>query len=131
MRKIVLGLSLLLMLVQNGFAASDEEYYRWIKKTNLQWKKQALKCEMLANNHRETADINECTKAVVLMENSYSAKAKKFLPDVLSNTGVLYYSNEKNYIKAYEYLTKAVKLGNAGAQRNLNILCRNHSWVCK
>jgi TPR repeat protein len=51
-----------------------------------------------------------------------------------NNLAILYYSGKgvsKNYYKTYEYFIKAAKKGDSSAQKNLDILCREHPWACK
>jgi len=131
MKRIILGLSLLLMLVQNGFAASDEEFDANIKRTT-GWQQQCIKCEKEANNHTKDGNIQECVKAVKLLENlSNSNPNKRYLGSISYNTGQMYFFGQDNKIKAYEYWYKAAKYGYKGAQHNLNLLCEQYPWACK
>jgi len=50
------------------------------------------------------------------------------------NVGVMYYYGlgvPLNKIKVYQYWMKAAKQGDAEAQRNLDILCRESPWACR
>ena len=130
MKRIILGLSLLLMLVQNGFAKTDTEFDKEIaNETDKVWK-QIRKCDKAAINHPNDADVDICLKVIPLKQERGDFSNSSFAI-TYSNIGVLYDNSEKNYIKAYEYFMKAAKLGNTKAQKNLDILCRKHSWVCK
>lgn len=130
MKRIILGLSLLLMLVQNGFAMSDAEYDEQIAKATDKVLKQIIKCDKATLNHPDNSDVNICLKVIPLKQKRGGFSNSSFVITYL-NIGVLYDHNEKNHIKAYEYWMKAAKLGDTYAQRNLDILCRRHSWVCK
>ena len=133
MKRIILGLSLLLILVQNGFARTDAELDKMIANESDKVWKQIYRCEKASNpNNKYTADINICIKSIEMIDkNSYVLKegAKKSIAYL--NLGVLYEFSKKDYIKTYEYYMKAAKLGNTQAQSNLDTLCREHSWVCK
>jgi len=136
MKRIILGLSLLLMLVQNGFAMNDAELDQMIANEPDKVWKQIYRCEKAANlNNKYSADVGICLKAIDdINQNPDSVKAEglsKVLAVEYVNTGILYSKSKKNYIKAYEYYMKAAKLGDTVAQKNLDILCREHSWVCK
>lgn len=50
------------------------------------------------------------------------------------NLGVMYYNGKGvkvNKTKAYELWLKEAKQRNSGAQRGLDILCKESPWVCK
>ena len=131
MKRIILGLSLFLMLVQNGFADTSEAAYEAYAKTlEFEYDKAGVRCAIESRFHKDRANVDICLKAVKLMKESNNPDAKKKLPGTLIGLGNLYYSS-KNYVKAYKYYMESAKLGNTGAQRNLDILCRNHSSVCK
>ena len=129
MKRIILGLSLLLMLVQNGFAKSDAEYDKMIANEPDKVWKQIYRCNKESLNHEFDGDVNVCLKAIELLKNN--GWKEKDYQIMFLNSGILYVSSEKNYIKAYKYFLKAAKLGNTIAQGNLDILCKYHSWVCK
>jgi len=126
MKRIILSLGMLLMLAQNGFATTDAEYDKIIAKQTTEADKQVMRCNKAVYNHPYTSDPEICIKASKLFTNDKFNLAISYL-----NAGGLYYQSEKNYIKAYEYFMKAAKLGNTTAQKNLDVLCREHSWVCK
>lgn len=130
MKRIILGLSLVLMLVQNGFAKSDAEYDKEIRQATLEVNKQIDRCNKEADNHRIYGNPAVCEKALKMIQKDYPNE-KEFTSNMYLNGGLLYETSKKNYIKAYEYFMKSAKLGNTGAQIDLDILCRNHSWVCK
>ena len=121
MKRIILGLSLLLMLVQNGFALD----------LNAQWSKQVIKCENQLNLEAK-ANIDECSQAITILEKSskLSKDQKKYLAESYMNKGVLYYF-KSDFVNSYKYLMIGAKKGNLKAQSNLDILCNQHSWVCK
>ena len=51
-----------------------------------------------------------------------------------NNLGALYVKGlgvPLNKIKAYQYWMKAARQGDAKAQHNLDILCRESPWACK
>jgi len=132
MKRIVLGLSLVLMLVQNGFADTDEEFDESIASTSSQVQKQALRCEKEANNHAKDGNIQECVKAVKLLEALPNSNPnKRYLSSISYNTGQMYFFGQDNKIKAYEYWYKAAKYGHKDAQNNLNLLCKQYPWACK
>ena len=132
MKKVILGLSLLLMLVQNGFATTDAEYDRLASASNTELGKYHYTCMKDAMNHSYTGDVNNCLKAIELFEQykDYPSIYSQ-LPLTLLNASFLYDVSERNYVKAHEYYIKAAKLGNIQAQTNLDIMCREHSWVCR
>lgn len=51
MKRIILGISVLLILVQNGFATSDAEYDSIIASKSTNLNKQIWRCNKAANNH--------------------------------------------------------------------------------
>jgi len=132
MKRIILVLSLLLMFVQNGFAESDAEYDKIIaNKSDKVWK-QIYRCFKEIDNHRDEGNVDVCLKAQRLIEKNpyvYIEGVSEY--GVNNHIAVLYDEGKKDYIKAYEYYMKAAKLGSSKAQHNLDILCREHSWVCK
>ena len=130
MGRIILGLSVLLMLVENGFAKTDAEYDKQIKNAPDQTVKEMYRCNKTASNHPNTGDVNICIKSLALLKKNYPNE-KGAIHITTNHIGVLYDNSEKNHLKAYEYFMKAAKLGNTVAQKNLDILCRQHSWVCK
>ena len=129
MKRIILGLSLVLMLAQNGFATSDEELDKLIANTTDKRTKALYRCDK-TTNHIRNGDVNVCIKALKLVSKDYPHE-KEIRSLLMVKIGVLYYFSEKNYVKAYEYNMKAAKLGNTQAKSNLDIICREQSWVCK
>ena len=139
MKRIVLGLSLLLMLVQNGFAGQQNEEAECdnlIAKAKQEWNKEVLKCDKEAIFHLSKANVKPCLKAIELIKktpnskNWVGQKAKGSLGECYLNAGVMYYY-VPSYTKSYKYLKKAAELGESNAEKGLDILCREHPWVCK
>jgi len=58
MKRIILGLGVLLMLAQNGFAYTDAEFDLVIAKTS-GYLQQNLKCEKATKNYLKSGDIQE------------------------------------------------------------------------
>ena len=134
MKRIILGLGLLFMLAQNGFAKDYTDVEWDIKIANAPDKiwKQYYKCRQVVENHRTKSDPEICKQVVPLIKNSHKSHAlHNEESDILLKVGYLYDYSKKNYLKAYEYYMKSAKLGDTTAQRNLDSLCREHSWVCK
>jgi TPR repeat protein len=132
MKRIVLGISVLLMLVSNGFAKkySDAEYDRNINNSS-GYMKQNIKCEKAASNYLKGGDIQECIKAVNLINKSNDPKAKEYLASETFNLAFMYDEGIKDKLKAYKYYMEAAKLGHINAQNNLRIMCKNNPWACK
>lgn len=71
------------------------------------------------------------------MEVQMYQKVFKYEPNYKSahcNLGLSYYYGsgvESNKIKAYEHWKIAAKQGHAGAQHNLDFLCKESPWACK
>ncbi len=114
------------MLVQNGFAMTDEEYDKKISEVN----KQIVNCNKEAKNHLKTGDVNICLKALK-MEQQIFPHEKSIISDLTALVGLLYDESKGDKLKAYEYYMKAAKLGNIDAQKNLSIMCKNNPWACK
>ena len=132
MKRIILGLSVLLILAQNGFAETDAEFDKLIAKASDNIWKQYYKCRQGVENHEYTSKPEVCQKVIPLIKNSHKTHAlHNYKDDILLKIGNLYYQSTKNYLKAYTYWMQSAKLGNTSAQGNLDILCREHSWVCK
>ena len=129
MKRIILGLSLFLMLVQNGFAETDAEYDKMIANDTLEVNKQIYRCNKATLNHPDNSNPNICTKAVELEKKLYPNN-EEILSTLYLNTGVLYSNSKQDYLKAYQFYIKSAKLGNIHAQKNLDLLCKRHSWVC-
>ena len=130
MKRIILGLSLILMLIQNGFAKTDAEYDKKIANESEKVWKQTYRCNKAANNHRTTAKVSVCLKAIKIQKNT-NYNHEVMLANNYLNAGVLYDESEGNYLKAYEFWMKSAKLGNTNAQHNLNRLCKKSPWACK
>jgi len=130
MKRIILGLSVLLMLVQNGFAKSDAEYDKMINSNNYsEMSKQSIRCNKAALNHPHSSDVNICLKVVEMMKaKGYNDRACRI---EYLDIGLLYDLSKNDKLKAYEYYMKAARLGNIQAQKNLNIMCKESPWACK
>ena len=129
MKRIILSLVLLLIFVQNIFAYTDEWFDVQIANQTTKFKEQAWRCDKIAVNHHNNGDANTCLSAIRIgLNNGYVEKELTWL---FYNAAVLYEHSEHNHIKAYNYWRKAASLGHINSQRNLDILCRKHSWVCK
>ena len=102
MKRIILGLSLLLLLVQNGFAETDAEYDKDIASATMEVNKQLLRCNKATLNYKYTSNSEVCIKELNILLQKYP-NAKKQIAGAYLNAGVLYEHSEKNYIKAYEY----------------------------
>jgi hypothetical protein len=132
MKRIILGISVLLILAQNGFAETDAEFDKKIENESDKVWKQIYQCNKESSNHQRTGDVNICLKAIKLInKNPYVFKEGMQKYGEYNNAGILYKYSDKNYLKAYEYYMKAAKLGNINAQKNLNIMCKENPWACK
>ena len=131
MKRIILSVSVLLMLVQNGFAKTDAEYDKQIANEPDKVWKQIYRCNKATMNHSSTANVNICLKAIELInKNRYvlNEGAKESISYL--NAGAMYVA-QGDKLKAYEYYMKAAKLGNTIAQSNLSIMCKQNPWACK
>ena len=129
MKRIILGLSVLLMLAQNGFAKTDAEYDKLIaNETDKVWK-QLYRCAKEAINHSESGDVDACIKANKLVLNGKVYNI--YVAGTYLNIGSLYYESKGDKLKAYKYYMKAAKLGNIKAQKNLSIMCKQDPWACQ
>ena len=129
MKRIVLGISVLLMLVQNGFAMSDAEYDKRISEQKTEVWKQIWRCNKASNNHKYDGDVNICLKSLQMQKNN--GEIEKNLAIDYLNIGTLYIRSKGDKIKAYKYYMKSAELGNTIAQRNLDKLCKESPWACK
>lgn len=128
MKRIVLGISVLLMLVQNGFSRTDVEYDKIISDQTTEVWKQIWRCNKATMNHLSTANVNICLKAVKLeKKNNFKEEEIKI---TYLNIGVMY-DNQGDKLNAYKYYMKSAKLGNTRAQQNLSIMCKQDPWACK
>ncbi len=132
MKRIILGISVLLMLVQNGFSRTNAEWDKMVDNEPDKVWKQLYRCNKASNkSNKYTADVNICIKAIELTnKNRYVLKegAKEYKS--YTNAGIIYIS-QGNKVSAYKYFMKAAKLGSIVAQENLNILCKQSPWACK
>ena len=180
MKRIVLGLSLLVMLAQNIFAdkASYMKEYEGSKSVKALYK--LLLCEAEAKFYKtEDANPEQCIEAAnsILKGEDLgvlSKNKKTYLGEAYFNAGIIYQYKLHNHkqalesylkaynvgycdngsdcsvgrnigyyyatgeggtpldkIKAYQYFLESAKHGNAGSQRNLDILCKESPWACK
>jgi len=132
MKRIILGISVLFMLVGNGFAFSDAEYDINIKNST-GYMKQNIICEKEAGNYLETGDIKKCFKAVKILQNlpnSNPDKLKYLGSSIPFNAGLMaYWQGDK--LNAYKYWMISGKYGDKEAQKNLDIMCKESPWACK
>ncbi len=70
MKRMVLRISILLMLVQNGFAKTDAEWDKLIANESSEYWKQSYKCDKATLNHMRTGNVNECLKSIELQKRS-------------------------------------------------------------
>jgi len=128
MKRIILGLGVLLMLGQNGFALTDAEYDKLItNETDPMWK-QIYRCNKAAE-HYKSSSVDICLQAIKLLKNN--GWKEKDYQIMFLNTGLLYDESKGDKLNAYKYYMKASKLGNIQAQKNLNIMCKESPWACK
>jgi len=130
MKRIILGLGMLLILAQNGFTKTDAEWDRLIAKATMEVNILIQKCNKEAINHPNYGNPEICVKAFNKTEQDYP-KMQLENATFSYSAGLLYYKSKKDYYKAYEYWTKSAKAGYTEANRSLVILCRKYSWVCK
>jgi len=131
MKRIVLGICVLLLLVQNGFAKefTNAEYDKEISKQTTEVGKQIWRCNKAMNNrNKSTSDVNICLKSIEI-QKANGTKEKDLAIGYL-NIGVIY-SSQSDKLNAYKYYMKSAKLGEIQAQKNLNILCKESPWACK
>jgi len=129
MKRIILGLSLVLMLVQNGFAKTDAEWDKLISNASSEYWKQSYKCDKATLNHPTTGDVNECLKSIELQKKNPNGQLN--IAITYLNAGVLYRRSSGDKIKAYKYYMEAAKLGETDAQGYLDVLCKESPWACK
>lgn len=110
MKRIVLVISVLLMLVQNGFA-SDYSYM------DTKWFQEVLKCEKEAVSREslKTATVQYCLNVIDILKdrNNRTDNEQKYLAESYYNAGVIYgmsqkYKKPKLEVKMYQ---KAIKHG--------------------
>ena len=115
MGRIILGLSVLLMLVENGFATTDETYDKLIKKEKNQLIKQIIMCEKVANNHKDYGSPQICIDSANLykQQKNLSADEQDRYGEAYNNAGIMYTfgKGNKNYKKAYKMFLNAYKVG--------------------
>ena len=131
MKGIILGLSVLLILVQNGFAYTDKEFDKKISEQTTEVYKQMWRCNKASMNHMRTANVDICLKAIKLIKKNPNKVGKDDISVIYGNTGLLYDESTGDKLKAYEYYMKASRMGSINAQKNLNIMCKQSSWACK
>ena len=130
MKRIILGLSVLLILAQNGFAKSDAEWDKLIANASSEYWKQSYKCDK-AMNHPKTSDVNECLKSIELQKKNPNGQLS--LSITYLNAGFIY-DESGDDLNGYKYYMMSAKLGGEGglqAQKNLNIMCKESPWACK
>lgn len=134
MKRIVLGISVLLMLVQNGFAMTDAEYDKKISEQTTEVWKQIWRCNKASDNRNKyKSDVSECLKVIPLKEQNRNAFSDNSLSITYLNIGEIY-NSQNDKLNGYKYYMKSAKLGGKGgltAQSNLNIMCKQSPWACK
>ena len=130
MKGIVLGISVLLILIQNVFALSDEEFDNRIANEKSEVWKQIHRCDKATMNHSSTADVDDCLKVIPLKQNSSIKFNNDSFGITYLNIGVIY-DHHGDKLNAYKYYMKSAKLGDLQAQKNLNIMCKESPWACK
>ena len=135
MKRIVLGVSVLLMLVQNGFAGEKENLALANQYKHQKALYQVLLCENEMSYHDKNGDANICIKAAKYINQGedlgiLSKDKQKYIVESYLNAGVIY-SHQSDKLNAYKYSMKAAKLGSIQAQKNLNIMCKESQWACK
>ena len=127
MKRIILGLSVLLMLVQNGFALNDS------KAAKIKYiRNQVSLCNKEIQNIKY-ADVNICIKAKKLMLNNGGILVftKQDIASINQFIGVIYHITLHDKIKAYKYYMISAQQGCIEAQDNLDIMCRKSPWACQ
>jgi len=128
MKRIILGLSLVLILVQNGFALTEAE----LNRRALEVLNSTLDCANAAEKYfTKESTLQKCIEAVNVIQKYYEPGLKGSLSQSAFNTGLIYYEVKNNKIKAYEYWFLAAKYGNKSASKNLSIMCKQDPWACK
>ena len=115
MKRIILGVSVLLMLVQNLFGYTYEEYNQVSLKAKEKYVHNVILCERDTHFRATIGDIREC-KNVIEQINSFKNKTKqqiKYLGESFYNLAKLYedspkYKDYKLAIKMYE---KSIAVG--------------------
>ena len=128
MKRIILGLGVLLILAQNIFAYTDAWFDLQISKETTELRKQLYRCAKEAMNHNNSGNAEVCVKANKLMEQNGGFSNEDIAIGYL-NTGILYEHSDKR--KSYKYYFMATKLGNANAKNNLVVMCLHNMWACK
>ena len=128
MKRIILGLSVFFMLVENSFAKTDAEYDIKISEQKTEVWKQIWRCNKVSGNHKYNGDINICLKSID-MQKAQGVKEKYLAIDYL-NVGAMY-ASQGDKLKAYKYYMKSANLDNTTAQSNLSVLCKQNPWACK
>ena len=120
MKRIVLGISVLLMLVQNGFA-SDYSHM------DTKWFQEVLKCEKEAGSREslKTATVQYCLNVIDILKdrNNRTDKEQEYLAESYYNAGVIYgmglkYKKAKLEVKMYQ---KAIKHGSCEYSDNCSV----------
>jgi len=131
MERIILSLSLILILVQNASAMSDAEWDDKIATEPSELNRLIFRCDKEVDNHKYNGNPEVCVQAFNTLRTYPLSIVKDTCSIMAQDAGFLFNYSKKNYVKAYEYYLKSAKLDNTVAQKNLDILCKQHSWVCK
>ncbi|MFA9374443.1 MAG: hypothetical protein ACERKK_09820 [Poseidonibacter sp.] len=130
MKRMILGISVLLIFAQNGFGWTNKEFDKRIESASGKVWKQIWRCNKAANKiNNKKSDPRICEKAITLIKK-YPEESTS-LPIAQYNAGIIYYFSKDNKIKAYENWYLSARGGHKPAQENLEILCRDDSWACK
>ena len=117
MKRIVLGISILLMLVQNGFANKKTKIASYDKYKNQKALYKLLECEAEVEYYKtNSANPNICIEAANSIYKGedlgfLSKDKKKYLGESYFNAGIIYQWSRKNHKKALEVYIKAYNAG--------------------
>ena len=135
MKRIVLGISILSVLVQNGLAGEKENISLANQYKHQKALYQVLICENEMSYHDKNGDANICIKAAKYINQGedlgvLSKDKQKYLAESYLNAGLIY-DHSGNKLNAYKYYMKSAKTGDLQAQKNLDIMCKKSPWACK
>ncbi|RLD55912.1 MAG: hypothetical protein DRJ01_15995 [Bacteroidetes bacterium] len=114
MKRIILGISVLLMLGQNVFATTDAEFDNRIKNAKTLQIKQMHRCHKAAMNHMSTANVNVCLKSIEIQRKNGVPESD--LGVYFANVGLLYDESKgdklkeliKRYNKVFDMLQRYI-----------------------
>jgi TPR repeat protein len=115
MKRIILGISVLLLLVQTAFAYTDEEFDRWIKDEKNPLTKQTFMCEKEVTHHKDYGSPQICIDSASLYKKQkiLSTDEKDYYGEAYNNAGIIYTfgKGNKNLKKAHKMFLNAYKVG--------------------